>query len=401
MPRQPKFRVFNTTDGWCVNVPASLSESGKRERHFHKTRDKAQEHATQLREKFEKHGKAAAIIKPSLAEAATLAEKILKPYGVSLVEAAKMVARMKKKERASKPLGEAADAWLQACEGLRDRTVEGYRQTAKRLKDALGKRLLSTITADDLQKVIAPPGSGGAAVLGRIRNARAFWRWAAKKGWCNADLFGSVEKPKVGRDRGEIGILTPAEVRKLIEVAEAHYPEAVASYALQLFAGIRVEELRRLEARHVSEEGIEMSADITKKGRRRHINPNPTLSAWLKQYPYSPCPNWREVDKACRRLAGWDLKARLLTEKPKPDQPKKKLPKPTLGKWPQNALRHSHASYAVAAGVPLESLLFEFGHTTNPAVLREHYVGRASKKDAIGFFAIGPHGEEVPTIAVA
>jgi hypothetical protein len=83
------------------------------------------------------------------------------------------------------------------------------------------------------------------------------------------------------------------------------------------------------------------------------------------------------------------------------DQPKKKLPKPTLGKWPQNALRHSHASYAVAAGVPLESLLFEFGHTTNPAVLREHYVGRASKKDAIAFFTIGPKGEEVPAIAVA
>lgn len=51
--------------------------------------------------------------------------------------------------------------------------------------------------------------------------------------------------------------------------------------------------------------------------------------------------------------------------------------------------------------MPLESLLFEFGHTTNPAVLREHYVGRASKKDAIAFFTIGPKGEEVPAIAVA
>lgn len=144
-----------------------------------------------------------------------------------------------------------------------------------------------------------------------------------------------------------------------------------------------------------------MSADITKKGRRRHINPNPTLSVWLKQYPYSPCPNWREVDKVCRRLAGWDLKARLLEDKKETDQPKRMLPDPDLGKWPQNALRHSHASYAVAAGVPLESLMFEFGHTSNPAVLREHYAGRASKKDAIDFFSIGPKEEEVPAIAVA
>jgi site-specific recombinase XerD len=243
-------------------------------------------------------------------------------------------------------------------------------------------------------------------VLGRIRNARAFWRWAAKKGWCDADVFKAVEVPKTGRHQNEIAILTPTEAKCLLEVAEAHYPDAVASYALQLFAGIRVEELRRLEARHVTEGGIEMSADITKKGRRRHINPNPTLSAWLATYPYSPCPNWREVDKACRRLAGWDLGSRLLEKQAaqaaaengsEPEQ----LPAPTLGQWPQNALRHSHASYAVAAGVPLESLLFEFGHTQNPSVLREHYVGRASRKDAIEFFKIGPKGEEVPSIVAA
>ena len=126
MPRQPKFRVFNTADGWCVNVPASLAESGKRERHFHKTRDKAQEHATQLREKFEKHGKAAMIIKPSLAEAATLAEKILKPYGVSLVEAAKIVARMKKR---SGPANRSArrqthGCWpVRACETERSKAI--------------------------------------------------------------------------------------------------------------------------------------------------------------------------------------------------------------------------------------------------------------------------------------
>ena len=69
------------------------------------------------------------------------------------------------------------------------------------------------------------------------------------------------------------------------------------------------------------------------------------------------------------------------------------LPKPTLGRWPQNALRHSHASYAVASGVPLESLLFEFGHAGNPTLLRQHYVGRASKKQALEFFAIRPEGE--------
>ncbi|WP_193211191.1 tyrosine-type recombinase/integrase [Luteolibacter marinus] len=403
MPKRPQFTVVKTSEGWRVNVPASLAESGKRERYFHQTRDKAQQYASELREKYKQHGEAAAIIRPSLAEAATQAEKILKPWRISLVEAARMVAEIKERENASKPANEAIDAWLLACEGLRARTLDGYRQVSRKLKAAFNDTLLTSIGAEDIQNIIAPPGITGAAVLGRIRNARAFWRWAAKKGWCDADVFKAVEAPKNGRHQNEIAILTPTEAKCLLQVAEAHYPDAVASYALQLFAGIRVEELRRLEARHVTEGGIEMSADITKRGRRRHINPHPTLSAWLAIYPYSPCPNWREVDKACRRLAGWNLDSRLLEKQAaqaaaengsEPEQ----LPVPTLGRWPQNALRHSHASYAVAAGAPLESLLFEFGHTQNPSVLREHYIGRASKKDAIEFFKIRPKGEEVPSI---
>ena len=369
-------------------MPASLAESRKRERHFHKTKAAALAHATALREKHRQHGEAATAIRPSLAEAATLAEKILAPWKVSLVEAAKLVASIKERENASRPLDAAADAWLAACEGLRPRTVDGYNQTAKRLKQAFRERLLSSITAEEIQEIIAPPGSQGAAVLGRIRNARAFWCWAAKKGWCSAELFEAVEAPKASRDADEISILTVSEAASLLQVAEAHYPQAVASYALQLFAGIRSEELNRLEATHVSTAGIELPAAVTKKGRRRHINPSPTLSAWLAAYPFSPCVNWREVDAACRRLAGWNVSSRLL----------KKAPKPERGLWPQNALRHSHASYAVAIGVPLENLLFEFGHSGSPSVLRQHYVGRASKREAIEFFSLGPNGTKVSTI---
>ena len=405
MPRRPQFKILKTKNGWQVNVPAGLTESGKRERHFHGTRDKAKEHAAALKEKYNQHGEAASIVRPSLAEAAIAAERILAPWDVSLVEAARIVAELKRRERASKPLNEAVDAWLLACEGLRDRTLGGYRQTAARLKLEFAGRLLTSMTADDLQNTIAPPGSTGAAVLGRIRNARAFWRWAAKKGWCDADVFKAVESPKSGRNQKEITILTPADAKRLLQIAEQHYPEAVACYALQLFAGIRVEEIGRLESRHVNEAGIEMSADITKKGRRRHINPSPTLMAWLKAYPFEPCPNWKEVDKACRRLAGWNLKSRLLEKKQKQEEAQgmnpKELSPPLFGQWPQNALRHSHASYAIAVGVPLESLLFEFGHTGNPSVLREHYVGRASRKEAITFFKIGPKGGEVPSIAAA
>lgn len=388
MARHAKFKVSETVSGWMLNIPATLADSGKRERHFFKTKQLATAHAAELRERVKLNGQSASIIKPSLAEAAILAESILEPWGISLVEAARMAAAIRERETASRPLGDAADDWLLTCETLRPRTVESYKLTVKRLKDTLADKLLANITASELQASIAPPGSFGASIQGRYRNARAFWRWAATKGWCKAELFAAVESPKANRDSEEIAILTIEQATLLLRTAEKHYPQAVASYALQLFAGIRAEELARLEAGNITIDGIDLAASITKKGRRRHITPSPTLAAWLKKYPFAPCSNWTQVNSACRRLAGWAVESRLLTDPPEA----------TLGAWPQNALRHSHASYAIAAGIPLESLLFEFGHTGSAAVLRSHYVGKASKKQAVAFFAIAPKGMKIPTL---
>ncbi len=383
MPRRAKFEITETDKGYKVDIPASLSTTGKRERHFFATKTAAKSHANQLKKQLAENGSNASTIKPSLAEAAYHAVEILEPYGVSLVDAARMVADIYKARAASHTLTTACDAWLMVCESLRPRTLDGYTQTAAKLKTALGDKILATITADEIQAAVCPLGSSGAWMEGHLRNAKAFWRWSAKKGWCDKDVFNGVEKPKGARETGEIEILTVAQAQNLLTVAAEHYPQAVASYALQLFAGIRTEEIKRMEAHHVTPDGIELSADITKKGRRRHITPSDTLAAWLKKYPFQPCENWRETDKACRRLAGWAVEARLLNE-PAPA---------TLGVWPQNALRHSHASYAVAAGVKLETLLFEFGHAGNPNLLRQHYVGRASKKTALAYFAIVPKGK--------
>jgi integrase len=281
------------------------------------------------------------------------------------------------------------------CEGLRQKTQQGYKHTAKRLKAALGTRLLATLTGEDLQTALAPAGTPATAAAGHLRTGKAFWRWCAEKGWCDATTFNAVKLPKSTVETGEIAILAPAEVETLLRVAEEHFPQTVPLFALQLFAGIRAEEIVRMEEKHVTADGIDLPASVTKKGRRRHITQSATLVAWLEKYPFKPCPNWRETSAAVRRLAGWDVVSVILNERVRV-KTRGELPKPTLGRWPQNALRHSHASYAVASGVALETLLFEFGHTGNASVLRGHYVGKASKKQALEFFAIMPEGVEAP-----
>lgn len=389
MARTPKFSYKRTpgdsarknSKQWFVNVPATLTASGKRERHFFKTRDEAAEASQKLREKFLEHGSDASVIRPSLAEDATLAATLLKPWGVSLLEAARAYVATKKRDSESQVLREATAAFLVSCEGLRDRTVDGYRQVCVKLDAALGDRLLATITAEEITKA-AQLDRAGAAAANRFRCARAFWRWSGKRGWCDPEIFLAIQTPRTARD-GEISILTVGEATALLTAAEKHFPQAVASFALQLFAGIRVEEITKLEDEHVSPTGIDVPASVAKKSRRRHITPSPTLAAWLEKYPFAPCPNWLRVSRAVRRLAGWEVETDLIA----------KPPAPTRGAWPQNVMRHTFASYAIAAGTPLEEMLFSFGHTGGPALLRQHYLGRATKKAALEFFAIRPEAK--------
>jgi len=361
-----------------------MTASGKRQRYFFPNRDAAREERKKLSEKYAEHGSNAGAIPPGLASDATKAAEILMPYGVNLITAARFYAAARERDAASETVSNAVTAYLRAKgTTVRDRTFKSYENTLKKLVSACGDQLLSSLTASGLVEKGGLDVDGAGAAL-RWRNIKAFWNWCAKspRGWCDKETLEEIDPPKNRNDK-EISILSPTEALALLRTAQQHYPHAVASFALALFAGIRPEELKRLEAEDVTEEGIELSSKITKKGRRRHITLSSTLAAWLKEYPFDPVPNWGKVSAAVRRLAGWKVESPLL------DNP----PKPTRGLWPQNVMRHSHASYSIAAGARLETLLFEFGHTGSPTVLRAHYVGKASKKAALEFFALRPDGE--------
>ena len=384
VPRRPTFKERKDARGrWYIDVPKSMTASGKRQRHFFPSRDAAREERKKLSEKYSEHGSNSGAISPSLASDATKAAEILMPYGVNLLTAARFYATARERDAASETVSNAVTVYLKSKgTSVRERTFKSYENTLNLLVSACGDQLLSSLTASELVDAERLNVDGAGAAL-RWRNLKAFWYWCSKRprGWCDKAILEEIDPPKTPDDR-EISILTPTEASVLLRTAQKHFPQAVASFALSLFAGIRTEELKRLESENVTAEGIELSSRITKKGRRRHITLSPTLASWLEAYPFEPVPKWGKVSAAVRRLSGWKVESPLLNTPPKP----------TRGPWPQNVMRHSHASYSVAAGAPLETLLFEFGHTGNPAVLRAHYVGKASKKAALEFFAIHPSG---------
>ena len=146
--------------------------------------------------------------------------------------------------------------------------------------------------------------------------------------------------------------------------------ELIPYIAIGAFAGLRRAELERLDWREVDWSGrlIEVTADKAKSARRRFVRIRPNLATWLKPYKKlqgSVTPiDYRELLDTARTDAG-------------------------IKKWPQNALRHSFASYHLAKFKDAAALALELGHTNSNLVF-QHYRQLVKPNKAKQYWSIAP-----------
>jgi len=410
---------------WRVTIPESISENNKRVRSWHKSREAARTYVTKITGEPSDE-EPAAIIPPMLAMKADEARSILEPFGLDLVEAAREVANALKlldgagtiqdavkayrstheARHSSKELAHAVELYLTSREDLRDSTQKSYTYTLSKVMKPLHDKTMAEIKTADLEALLKDKGPVSRSM--HRRNLGTFWKWASSppRQWASFDTVSALEAPRISND-SDIEILLQDDVRALLLAAETEGPAAAAAYAIAIFGGVRMAELEKLTWGDVRDEYIEIGRAIAKKHSRRLVPICPTLEAWLsttrgsasKETPIVP-PNWIDVSKSVRRRAGWDVSARLLNALVKAGK-LKALAKPTRGKWPVNACRHTCASVQVAIGTPLEDLTFKFGHSGGHDMLRRHYVSRLTKKDAIKILSTGPGGKTIQNLAVA
>lgn len=367
-----------------MEIPERLSPTGKRQRVFFPTRDEAKDYAGGLRTDNEENGAKASVISPALADEATRALTLLEPFGLSLLEAARMAAEIRRTELASREMEDAVDQFLGAKSERSGVHVKAYGYMKRDLLKSFPGRILSSISGMELLNHTEKFAPTPAAFNSLSRLIGAFWRWCAKhpRDWCDPKRIEVLERKDTTKD--EIGVLLAERCSKLLQTAEEHYPDCVPGFAISLFTGMRKAELARLRPADISVEGINLPAASTKTGHRRFIHLPPELAAWLEAYPVGDTilpANWHKKEKAVRRLAGWKVWSDLVV----PHEPPSGLPE-----WPHNALRHTHASVHVALGKPLETLTFEFGHSGGPRVLKGHYVGVMPRTEAEKIIRLRP-----------
>ena len=192
-----------------------------------------------------------------------------------------------------------------------------------------------------------------------LRRLATFFAWSRKQGWCVSDPCVAVERPK--RGDGAIHILTPDECRRLLNTCREIDPGLLPYFAIGLFAGLRPDEIKRLQQESVRGEWIEVQAAKSKTRRRRLVEIHPTLKAWLALGGEIGWTNWRRRWRVVREKAAVN--------------------------WAADIMRHSFCSYAY----PIHGAHWTSTHAGHSEqVLFAHYRELVTVENAKEFWAIAP-----------
>lgn len=398
MAKPVRFSPKKSPNGWRLNVPPKFSETGKRQQLFYPTQKLALAAAEDLKKRVEIFGNQTRAIAPSLAEQAIAADALLKPLGIGLLEAVRRFVGAEELLRASMPIEDACRLFQATGASWSESQARAYRIACQKLAEAFGGRMISSIGGEELRRHLEESTGTASTYNHAFRLVRAFWRWSAKppRRWCDGEAVAHLSVKSTVAP--EIEVLTPDQCRAVMQAAEDHFPDCVVPFAIALFTGIRQQEIDRLQPHDITPEGITLPAASTKTKRRRFIEMPEPLAAWLTAHPISEHvtpPDWDRKQRAVRRMAGFKVWSNLV---PKLDvEPPMTAAAPEdLPEWPTNGLRHTAASVALALGKPLEKLVFEHGHSGGLEMLRRHYIGTMTKKQALAIWAIRPHGAEAP-----
>jgi integrase len=202
-----------------------------------------------------------------------------------------------------------------------------------------------------------------------------FFRWCIKRGYCSINPASPEAIAREKRAEGDIGIFTPAELRKIF--ASIH-DDLIPLMALWSFSGLRQAEIARLTWQEIGaalESGKLYLPKSKSKTCARSIPLRDNLKTWLIAYRQ---PAGMVLPENWQGLEAMSELARTIARHSKVE-------------WKTNGPRHSFASYSLAEGVNPSELVRQMGNSLRQ--LESHYWARSqclTKEQAQEWFDISP-----------
>lgn len=297
MPRRPKLEVVETTRGHKVEVPASISASGKRERFFYQDPKAAKKHASGVMKAYHERGTQAGAINPALASDALKAETLLAPFGVSLMDVVREYIKRNDNAGARLTMDQAWKNYeaLLLKKKRSDATIADYKRDRKSLPEWFFKLKVGEVSEARLEKALDESTSNrGKAWNRKLRECRAVLR---------ETLRTEVKAAEVKSQ--DPTILDATEAKKLMRLAKSE--GCALPFALMLFAGIRPQgELNRISWGSIHDGYVYISGEESKTEDDRQIPIMPNLQQWLEECKGDLIipSDWKRKVQAVRKAAG-------------------------------------------------------------------------------------------------
>jgi integrase len=338
---------------------------------FFKTKAEADSECLRQKTLLERHSREAMGLSPREMSEIVHARKTLAEYGKTLSDAVTfLVDHLERVRRCKVTIADLVTELLEAKR--KDGRSEIYIRDLKNMLAIFcrdfGQRPIAGITVEELDTWLrALPGSPKTRANFRA-NISVLFGYAAKRRMIDSNPTLHTERVKLQDNPPEI--FTVDELQSLLETAQRVAPDVLPMLALGAFAGVRDAEIKRLHWSEVdlTRHHIEIKAAKAKSARRRIIPIQPNLAAWLR--PYTA------------------MKGRLVPEGYRSSLERVRKAS-RLARWPNNGLRHSFASYRLAAIHDAPRVASELGHTS-PAMLYSTYRELVLPEDAERYWKIEP-----------
>jgi len=340
-------------------------------RKFFKT--KAEAAAARLRQitSLERHGRDAVGLPPRELSDFITAKKSLAEYGKTINEAAEFyLDHLKRVRRCKTTVSELVAELLDAKhkDGRSQIYLNDLRNRLAVFCSEFGAQPVAAVSSREISNWLRNVNGSPKTRANFRQNVSVLFGYAADEGMIDSNPVLRVKKPKLVDKAPEI--FSVDELSALLNAAIKIAPDVLPMLAIGAFAGLRESEIKRLDWGDVDlRRGfVEVKAAKAKTAKRRIIRIQPNLAQWLA--PYSamsgavvPVNSRKKLD-AVRKAGG-------------------------LQRWSRNGLRHSYASFRLAATNNAANVASELGHSTSQ-MLYSTYRELVLPEEAERYWSIRP-----------
>jgi integrase len=397
--RKIKVREYADSNRPHLKFVVNHREAGKRKRSFFETESQAKSFAARKNTELHRNGVEGAEFPTALRVMAQNAvEKMQELLPKPVADADTDEQRKKRMADACKMIVNAVDEYIarwkaseKSCtavqlvkelvaakerDGASVRHVGDLRSRLNIFANKFDGQMVATITSAEIDDWLrALPVAPITRNHYRVLIGLAF-NYAVQRGYAMSNPARKTAKAK--EPKTDIGILTVAQAARLLESAT---PGILAYIAIGLFAGLRRAEIERLDWSEIDFESglIEVKAEKSKTAQRRFVTLQPNLREWLlpvRKHRGAVTPeDFNKLFVQAREAAG-------ITE------------------WPDNALRHSFASYHLAHFKNAAATALELGHHDS-RITFAHYRELVKPKEGERYWNIKPEtsAKVVPLVA--